>query len=295
MENPQASPWKSEVEYRIAGSGKDTFTKLQIRDFIRSGQITDATEIALEGSEEYRAASTYPELARYFALVAPKAEAAAAAKPVKGTPNSTRILPGLIYPFTGIGWILILVVALLGTLPFGSLIASLFTAVYGLAVIRRSAEGMKSMPAVTDVGDLGTFFMSWLKLIAVTLISAWPVILSIPLMFVIRSGGLIVLAAIVMILYYPAAMASLAKWNTISLAVSPSSIFRFIGILGFDYAIALIAPLFGFAIAIGATFLASRGMGAAGREVVAAFFGSWLGFYCLHLLGWGMYHHNDEF
>jgi hypothetical protein len=286
-------PSKNEVEYRIAGAGRDTFTKTQLRDHIRSGQITPETELAVEGSEEYRPASAFPELARYFALAAPKPAALKTSAPA--TPVATRLIPGLLYPFTGIGWIIIAVVALLGTLPFGSLIASLFTSVYVLAVIRRSSEGSKVMPPPSDVGDPGTFVMSWLKVIVVTLVSAWPILAAIPLMFMLRSSAVLFIAVFVMVLYYPAALASLAKWNTISLAVSPSSIFRFIGVLGMDYAVAMIAPVFGLAVSLGATYLASRGMGPAGRGVVSSFFATWLSFYWMHLLGWAMQRHSDEF
>ncbi len=144
----ESSPWKeesSEPSYKIAGGGRDAFTKIAIRDQIRRGEITAQTEIARGESEEYHPASTYPELARYFALATPAATEREAAPAGPRPSTATRLIPGLLYPFTGFGWILILTSTLLKTLPFGEFVAGLFMTVYGLAVIRRSAEGSKMM------------------------------------------------------------------------------------------------------------------------------------------------------
>lgn len=86
----------------------------------------------------------------------------------------------MIYPFTGVGWVVLIAAMLLPTLPLGAIVAWLFTSVYGLAIIRRSAEGSKVMPSLTDVGGPVAFILSLLKLLLVTLVSAWPVILAIP-------------------------------------------------------------------------------------------------------------------
>src|SRR5436190_78951 len=100
--------------YRIAGEGKAVFNRLQIRDKIRAGEITNDTELALEGNEEYRAASGYPELARYFSLLTAQPIAAPSSGIIKpsapAAPIASRLAPGLIYPFTGVGSIVLLIV-----------------------------------------------------------------------------------------------------------------------------------------------------------------------------------------
>lgn len=291
----ESSPWKeesSEPSYKIAGGGRDAFSKIQIRDQIRRGEITAQTEIARGDNEEYHPASSYAELARYFALAAPPPTERKAATSGPRPSTITRVLPGLIYPFTGVGWILILASTLLKTLPFGEFVAGVFMTVYGLAVIRRSAEGSKAMPMLTDVGDPVTFIMSFLKYVAVTIVSAIPLIV---VLIVTRSVMLGAAVVLVMILYYPAAIATLAKWNNLVLALTPSAVFRFMGVLGADYVLALIALIFAGVIAIVAALGASMFMGPHGRDVVSGFLGAWMTMYFFHLLGWGIYHHEEEF
>jgi hypothetical protein len=283
-----------EPSYRIAGGGKETVTKTEIRNQIRRGEITANTELAREGSEEYHAASTFPELARYFSLAAPP-PAQRAQSSVPRTSVLSRVGPGLIYPFTGIGWVVLVAAMLLPTLPFGRIVAWIFTSVYGLAIIRRSAEGSTVMPKLTDVGGPVKFILSLLKLLLLTLVSAWPVILAIPLMFILRSNLIPWLAALVMILYYPAALATLAKWNTVSLALSVSRIYQFISVLGADYVVALISPILAALLAAAATLVASKFLGPYGRAVAQGLFSTWAGFYFFHLLGWGIHHHEEEF
>ncbi len=286
---------RPELSYRVAGEGRELFSRAQIRDQIRAGSITQQTELAIENSEDYRAASTFPELSRYFALAAPRPAPAGA--PVAGAPGpsaATRIFPGLTYPLTGIGGIVILLATIVQPLPFGAIIGAVFTSVYGLAVIRKSSDGSKTMPGIHDLGDPVSFLLSFLKLIVVTLVSAWPVILAIPLTFLLRSFMIAIAAVIVMVLYYPAAVASLAKWNSISIALSPSQIFRMIGTLGSDYVLALITSVFVFGFGALAGFAAGKLIGPSAGVLIGGLLNSWAGFYFFHLLGWGIHHHSDE-
>jgi hypothetical protein len=293
MTLPPSPAVRPELAYRISGQGRETFTRAQIRDAIRAGEVTPHTELAYENSEDYRPASQFPELTRYLALIT---QPAAAAKPgVPRTSAFSRILPGLIYPWTGFGWIVILAATLLQPLPFGAVVAGLFTTVYGLAVIRESSQGSTRMPALRSVGGPVEFVMMLLKLVVVGLVSAWPIFLAIPLMFVIRSASLMFVAVFVMFLYFPAAVATLAKWKSIQYAIRPSQIFSFIRILGADYVLAVLAPLFTFGVAFGGALAARALLGPSPSELVAGLLTTWGTFYSFHLLGWGIHHHGDEF
>lgn len=291
--SPAARP---EPGYRIAGAGRDIFTRAQVRDGIRSGEITAQTELAYEKSDDYKPASQYPELSRYLALVMQPAAAAAAAEPsVPRTSVFSRVFPGLIYPWTGVGWIVILASTLVQPVPFGPIVAGLFTTVYGLAIIRESSEGSTRMPPLKAVGGPVEFVMMLLKFLVVALVSAWPVILAIPLMFVVRSSSIVIAAGLVMFLYIPAALATLAKWKSIQYAIRPSQIFSFIRILGADYVVAVLAPFFTVAVTLGGALGARMLVGRSASELVAGLLSTWGTFYSFHLLGWGMHHHGDEF
>ncbi len=134
--------------------------------------------------------------------------------------------------------------------------------------------------------------MSFLKYVAVTIISAIPLII---VLVVTRSIVFAGVMAVLMVLYYPAAIATLAKWNSLVLALTPGAVFRFMGILGFDYVMALIAPVIAGILAVVATVGAMMFLGPHGRDVVSGFLGAWVSMYFFHLLGWGIYHHEEEF
>jgi hypothetical protein len=291
--SPTARP---ELGYRMAGAGREIFTRLQIRNSIRTGEVTPHTELAYENTEDYRPASQFPELSRYLALVSQPAATAAAGKP-SGPRTSvfTRILPGLIYPWTGVGPIVIVGATLLQPLPFGPIVAGLFTTVYGLAVIRESSQGSTRMPPLNAVGGPIEFVMMLLKLLVVGLVSAWPIFLAIPLMFVLRSSTIMFAAVFVMFLYIPAAVATLAKWKSIQYAIRPSQIFNFIRIVGADYVVAVLAPFFTMGATLGAGLAARMTLGPSPSELVMGLLSTWGIFYSFHLLGWGIHHHGDEF
>src|SRR6266550_6845737 len=118
---------ESQPGYRIAGEGKEVFNRFQIRDKIRAGEVTNDTELAPEGNDEYRAASMYPELARYFSLLSAQPIAAPAAGIImpsaRAAPISSRLAPGLVYPFTGVGSIVLLIVTGLQLVPVAGWVA----------------------------------------------------------------------------------------------------------------------------------------------------------------------------
>lgn len=298
---PSATPQPLAGTYRIAGEGSAPVSRIELRDRIRDGLLSPETEIAADSSDEYRAALSYPELARYFSLIAqvPAGGAPASAAGLVhaggwiAPPDSNRLLAGLAYPFSGMAWILIVAAALLQLVPLGAIAASILTSVYTLAIIRASSDGRTDAPPLAETGAPVLFLTRLVKVIVVTLVSAWPVFVAIPLVLILRSSIVVLVAAAVMVLYYPAAVATLAKWDSITFAVTPSQIFRFIGILSPEYFIALGAYVACLVIAtLGATALLPKAGAIA--MVGSSLLFTWATFYFFHLVGWGMYRHADE-
>lgn len=290
------------ANYHVAGAGREVFTRFQIRDQIRDGAISPETELAPEGSDEFRSAASFPELSRYFALstttsaatgvvgITPSRPAAAHARPDLGFGLALK------YPLTGHAWILIVAAAFLQVVPFGPLLAGIATSLYTLSIIRKSSEAQTSAPAFADMGAPAELLTRVLKMIVVTLVSAWPIFVAIPLVVILRTPLVIVAAAVVMVLYYPAAVASLAKWDSIRIALTPSQIFRFIGILGADYFMSLMFYFVLLAVAGGAAFALGAAMPRmlAVAGVVTTALVTWASFAFFHLVGVGMARHADE-
>ena len=296
---PSPAPQSSTAMYRIAGDGLETVTRLEIRDRIRDGLLFPETEIAAGSSTDYRAAMSYPELARYFSLLQQAPGEGTTASPATrvpagrtAPPETNRLVAGIAYPFSGMAWIVIVAAALLHAFPLGAIIASALTSVYTLAIIRASSEGRVEAPALRELGAPLQFLTRLLKVIVVTLVSAWPIFVAIPLVMILRSTIVVPIAVLVMILYYPAAIATLAKWDSITFALTPSQIFRFIGILGPGYFVALAV----YAACLALSTLITMFLPAAGAIVmiVSSLLFTWATFYFFHLIGWGMYRHNDE-
>src|SRR5712691_1309927 len=92
---PSARGPSVDAGYRIAGKGREIFSRLQIRNKIRDGHISTATELALQESDDFRAASSYPELARYFSLVSGQPVAAGPSVAARGVVGPSATAPPL--------------------------------------------------------------------------------------------------------------------------------------------------------------------------------------------------------
>src|SRR5688572_5267603 len=109
--------------YRVAmyGGGIEELDRFGIRDLIRRGDVSAQTELALAGSEEWKTAASYPELARYFNIIS--ARPSATPGPVVGSkprvvhPMSERIIGGLLYPLAGGEVLMLIGLAILGFIP----------------------------------------------------------------------------------------------------------------------------------------------------------------------------------
>jgi len=289
-----------QVGYRIAGEGREVFNRFQVRDKIRAGEVTTETQLALEDSEDYRAASMYPELARYFSLVggqpivATPGEVVPASAPPAGQAAGSRVLAGLAYPFTGVGGILLLIVTGLQLVPIAGWIASAFLKVYQLAVIRASARGSTTMPRVGEVGEAVNAVVTFLKVIVVGICSLWPI-----LAVVMFTHGFAILlwgSVLFTLLYAPASFAVLAQTDSVGQAVNPSNVVGLMTALGIDFVIAFVALA---AVLVVAYFAAvevavvMHGLPFLTRiyivRAVRGFITEWGFFYYAHLIGWAMY------
>lgn len=295
-----------ETRYVISGEGREEFTRVDLRNRIREGTLTPVTEIARAGTETWIAASKVPELARYFSL-AGESMAADPALMVGSSPASqaapavesvgSRLIPGLAYPLTAVGISLIVILAIAQQVPLVNLVAGLFGSLYSLLIIRASARGEKGFPALNHLGNPGELLLLLVKMIVVTLVSAWPVILAILSVFVMpmMARPIILIALIVTILYFPACIATLAVWNSIKFALTPSQIFSFIRILGIDHLLAVMAWFASFALAMAVTLGgALAGIPQRPLAILAAAILIWGGFYSSHILGWAVARHRNE-
>lgn len=296
----------SETRYIISGEGREEFTRLDLRNRIREGTLTPVTEIARAGTETWVAASKVPELARYFSLAGKSmsadpalmvgTSAASQAAPAVESVGS-RLIPGLAYPLTAVGISLIVILAIAQQIPIVNLLAGLFASLYSLIIIRASARGEKTFPAFNQLGNPVEVLLLLVRMIVVTLAAAWPVILAVLTLFVMpmMARPIIFIALIVTILYYPACIATLAVWNSIKFALTPSQIFSFIRILGVDHVLAVMAWFAAFALAMAVT-VGGGLAGLAGRPlaVLAAAILIWGGFYSSHILGWAVARHRNE-
>ena len=293
LPQPSAQP---EILYQIAGDGREKLNVIGLRDRIRRGELHPTDQIAIAGTEDWKAASEYPALTRYFNLVKPSAPVAGApAGPMESM--GSRILVGLGYPFSGPIAIGLIVAALAAGffMPLLSFVISLVASIYALTVIRTSSEGRTSAPSFSDTGGPLDWIVGFLRIIAVTLISIWPLFLA---AFIQVSGlaGLLkfVVAGIVVILYYPACLASIAIWKSLKMALSVQQIFRFIGTLGADY-YAVIGMWFVSFMIIGMeTSVLGRMLSMPALVSAINAIGTvYLSLYASHLLGWAVYRHRD--
>jgi hypothetical protein len=298
-EQPATQPQgaRPKILYQIAGDANQEVNLLGMRDRIRNGTLQPADEVAVVGTDLWKPASDYPELTRYFALLQ-RAVSAAAPQPV--TPLASRILPGIAYPFTSLSSIAVVFIipAARLILPLLSIVFALLGMVYMCGVIRKSSEGQTRAPSLAEVGGAGEWAVGLYRVIAVTLISAWPVFLLGVLMVtgLARSIFLFPVALIVMMLYFPASLATVALWKNIKMALSIQQIFRFIGVLGGDY-YAVIGIWIVMLIVVGVVNVLMRSVLADQARLLALIdlaASTWISLYASHLLGWAIHRHRDQ-
>jgi hypothetical protein len=308
---PEPSPETAPVQrYRIGmyGGGIEEIDRYQLRERIRRGEVSAATEIAPAGSDEWRRVSAYPELTRYLELAAtqPKvSDAPVTSRTVPAETVASRIVPALLYPIAG-GEILVIVgLAILQSLPGISLLVIPVTTVYVLAIIRASSEGKTKMPAWVETDDIPAMFTIWIRTVIVTAISLWPMLVWYGVWYFRAARGPhaqarlvagLVVTGLISLLYYPACLAMIAVWDSVWASLNPALIVRTIRAMGADYGVAVAA----WAAATGLALLVSKPLDALVGwlpivgQVPGRMLWIWAQFYGAHLLGWAVYRHSVE-
>ncbi len=298
MTDPSSSGAAARPEkmYVVAGEVRQEFGLLALRDRIRSGALNRDDQVAVAGTELWKPAWQYPPLERYFSLTEAAAAKNMPASAVPAGPMGPRIIRGLVYPFTNV--VAIAFIAITGLMAPMVLVAAALSFVsmaYALAIIRRSAEGEMRAPDIAAIGGAGEWIISLLRVILITIVSGWPVIAFVVLFLLgFRSMALAPIALIVMLLYYPACLASIAMWKSVSMALNPGKIFAFISALGFDYFVAVAVALLAMAGIAGMTFVARSVIPPLVLSAINGAASVWAVFYASHLLGWALYRHRDE-
>ena len=310
---PASSPSRAVPlqRYRIAiyGGGVEEIDRYELRERIRRREAHAETEVALAGTDEWKRISTYPELARYLELVltssnVPSGPQISRTVPVESV--ASRILPALLYPIAGGEVVVLIGIAIFQSLPGVSLLMIPVTTVYMLAIIRSSADGKTKMPAWVETDDIPGMFSAWIRAVIVTSIALWPMLLWVGIWYFAtdRNGpdaqshlvaGLVV-AGILSIAYYPACLAMVAVWDSVSSALNPGFIIRTINTMRVDYGVAVLSWVIATAVAVIAAGLLNALLGPipfVGR-VPGRMLWIWAQFFGSHLLGWAIYRHAVE-
>ncbi len=289
------------------GGGVEELDRLGVRDRIRSGDIAASTELALVGSDDWRAAASYPELARYFELAAAR-PAPQIVKPPKirdVQPMSERIVGGIAYPLAGGQIITVVLLAVVAAFPFISILSTLATIGIMLDVIRKSADGKTKMPAVVDTTDIGRMLWLYIRVVLVSFVALLPLIAFIPFAVVgmathrlpagMALAGFVALLAFAAI-YFPACLATVAVWDNAFAALNPAYVFTVIKRIGGDY---FIVVGMWFVATVATTILKMPGLTPFVAlplvgGIFSAFLSLWVIFYASHLLGYAIYRHAPE-
>jgi hypothetical protein len=296
-------------KYVSYGGGVEELDRFGVRDRIRVGDIGPESELAVVGTDDWRTAVSYPELARYFELAATQPRTmpgvpVKVAPPRAVQPMGQRVLHGLLYPLAG-GEVLLLVgLSVLAVLPLIGFFAKLAATLIMVEIVRTSADGRTKMPLV-DTSGAWELLRTYLRVLFVTLVSLLPVYFFGGTAFAAALLGKMSMAPALVIvaltlaagaLYYPACLATVAVWDSILDSLNPVYVFRVIKRVGADYFI-VVGMWF---VATGATMLMSSPFlnPLAAVPIVggllASFLSFWALFYASHLLGYAVYRHSAE-
>lgn len=116
-------------KYVPYGGGVEELDRFGVRDRIRAGDIVAESELAVAGTDDWRAAVSYPELARYFELAAAKPRTmpgvpVKVAPPRLVQPMGQRVVQGLLYPLAGGEAFLLIGLSILAALPIVGILAT---------------------------------------------------------------------------------------------------------------------------------------------------------------------------
>src|SRR4029078_9392991 len=188
---------------------------------IRAGDIGGATHRASAGTDEWQPAASFPELARYFELVAARPDTSAGAIAVPAQARNVesmgqRILAGLVYPIAGGQIITLAALSVLRIIPLFSILATLASTVIVLDIVRRSADGHTKMSTWIDTSNPAEMFRLYFRVFFVTLVSLAPLIAATIWAILAMYGGTVSPVTAMMVLIVAAGLARV--YHTGSLA-----------------------------------------------------------------------------
>lgn len=293
------------------GGGLEELDRFGVRDLIRNGEITAETELATPGSDDWRAAASYPEFSRYFEMAAvtlsrnvATSPLVAPSKPRVVEPMMTRVVNGLLFPIAGGEVFLLVGITILGALPFIGILATLATTFVMVEIVRTSANGRTKMPMV-DTSQGWALIRTYLRVMFVTFVSLLPFVaftayalgqvVTRQMSLLTALGGMAVCLALAAV-YYPACLATVAVWDGILDALNPVYVARVIRLIGADY---FIVVGIWFVATLAAMVLSSPLISPFARipivgGAVANVLSLWALFYVSHLLGYAVYRHARE-
>ncbi|HKS22490.1 MAG TPA: hypothetical protein VJZ76_06820 [Thermoanaerobaculia bacterium] len=299
-----------QMRYRYVpyGGSVEEHDRFGIAQKIRRGDIDGATHLAIAGTDHWQPAASFPELARYFELVAARPDTSAGVVAVPAPPRTVesmghRIVAGLAYPIAGGQIVTLVALSVLSAIPLISLLATLASTVIVLDIVRRSADGHTKMSTWIDTSNPAEMFRLYFRVLFVTLVSLAPLIAATLWAILAMYGGtvspvtamlVLIVAAVFGAVYYPACLATVAVWDNVVSALNPFYIFRVINIVSVDYFLVILI-WFVANLAIGFTrFFSPLRMIPIVGSVFSAFLSLYVLFYASHLLGWAVYRHAPE-
>ncbi|MBI2212805.1 MAG: hypothetical protein HYU52_04090 [Acidobacteria bacterium] len=293
----------------MPGGGFEELDRVAVRERIRKGDVVPGTDLSVAGTDAWRPAGSYPELARYFEMAAasPRTPSSLAeARPPRVVQSmGERIVGGLSYPVAGGEIGTLIGIAILSAIPIIGFLASLATTVVMLSIIRKSADGSTRMPPIIDTSSV--WDMAWLSLrvLFVTLVALLPLIaFGVYGVASLLQGGMSSSTVLLGILgclafgmvYYPACLATIAVWDNALSALNPVYVGRVIRLVGGDYFVVI--GIWFVATAV-TTLLTMPGISPLSAipivgGIVSSILSLWALFYASHLLGYAIYRHAPE-
>lgn len=308
--NEPSTPASPE-RYRIAlhGGGIEEVDRAGVRDRIRRGEVVERSELARAGTEEWKAAREFPELARYLQLAA--SQAAAREAPVSITrayeTMGQRLGRGLAYPLAHGGVLTILALTILSAVPVLGVLVTPIAAVYVLEIVRESANGDTRMPAWFDTSDLTEVLIRWLKTFFVTMVALMPMLVwfvtwmgsaggTFDRAALVRLFAGLAVTGLVALFYYPACLATVAVWHSVLDSLNPVYVLRVIRTIGADYVLVVVVwvAVWMGTLAVGLFSDTLFGGIPILGSLPAAAISFWGQFYGAHILGYAIYRHTDE-
>ncbi|HUR79473.1 MAG TPA: hypothetical protein VM733_01810, partial [Thermoanaerobaculia bacterium] len=235
-------------KYVPYGGGVEELDRFGVRDRIRAGDIAPESELAVVGTDDWRAAVSYPELARYFELMATKPRTmpgvpVKVAPPRVVEPMGQRVVQGLLYPLAGGEVLMLIGLSILNAIPIIGILGTLGSTLIMVEIVRTSADGRTKLPIV-DTSQVWLLMRTYLRVMFVTIVSLIPVwvfggaaLVQVVLGKMSVAPAMIGIAVLLLFaaLYYPACLATIAVWDSILDSLNPAYVFRVIGKIGADY------------------------------------------------------------